>query len=58
MSEEHKKVYKVLNHIENLLIWVSARTGCVSICFFSLIIDINIGIASPAVGLKLCIISV
>ena len=53
MSEEHKNVSKVLNHIANLLIWVSARTGCVSICSFSLIIDINIGIASPAVGLKL-----
>ena len=53
MSEKHKKVYKVLNHIENLLILVSARTGCISICSFSLIIDITIGIVNSAVRLKL-----
>ena len=38
MTKKHKKVCKILNYIEHLLILVSTITGCVSIfcfCFFN-----------------------
>ena len=31
MSKKHKKIFRVLMHIEHLLILVSTVTGCVSI---------------------------
>ena len=37
MSKKHKKVCRVLNHIEHLLIIISTITGCFhfSFCFFN-----------------------
>ena len=58
MSEEHKKICKYLNYVENLLILASTITGCVSISAFTLlIIVILIGITSSAMGLKICAIT-
>ena len=58
MSEEHKKICKYLNYVENLLILASTMTGCFSISAFTLlIIVILIGITSSAMGLKICAIT-
>ena len=54
MSEEHKKICKYLNYVENLHILTSTITVCVSISAFTLlIIVIPIGITSSAMGLKI-----
>ena len=34
MSKKHKKLYRVLNYIDHLLIVISTITGCVSISVF------------------------
>ena len=54
ISKKHKKTCTALNYVEHLLISVSMVTGCVSI-FFASLIGIPVGIASSAVGLKICI---
>ena len=46
LSRKHKKVYRVLNYIEHLLIVISTVTGCVSISAFASLVDIPIGITS------------
>ena len=38
MSKKHKKVYRVLNYIEHLLILISTVSGCVSISAFASLI--------------------
>ena len=43
-----------LNYIEHLLILASAVTGFISIPVFAYLVNIPIGIASSAVGLKIC----
>ena len=56
MSKKHKKVYRVLNHIEHLLVLISTFTGCVfSVSAFASLVGIPIGIAYSAIGLKICI---
>ena len=65
MSKKHKKVRRVLNYIEHLLILVSTVTGCVnlhilvstvtggvSISAFASLVGIVVGITSSAIGLK------
>ena len=54
MSEKHKKVCKVLNYIDPLLIVVSTISGCVSISAFASLVGISVGITSYAIGLKIC----
>ena len=54
MSKKHKKVYRVFNYIEHLLILISTVTGCVFISGFSSLVGIPIGITSSTVGLKIC----
>ena len=44
MSKKHKKVCRVLNYIDPLLIGISTTTGCVSISAFTSLVDIPIGI--------------
>ena len=56
MSKKHKKVCRVLNYVDPLLIVTSTITGLVFICFASLV-SIAIGITSPATRLKICIIT-
>ena len=48
ISKKHKKVCRVLNFIGDSLIAIFTVTGCVSI---------SVGIASSAVGLKMCVIT-
>ena len=52
MSKKHKKVYRVLNYVEQLLILASTVTGCVSIFGFASLVDIPKGITTSAIGLK------
>ena len=53
---KHKKIYRVLDYIEHLLILISTVSGYVSIFAFASLIGIPIGIMSSAVGLKVCVI--
>ena len=57
MSKNHKKVCKVLNYIDHLLIEISTITGRVSISLFASLVGIPIGITSSATGLKICVIT-
>ena len=54
MSKKHKKVCRLLNYIDNLLIVISTITGCISISDFASSDGILIGITSSAIGLKIC----
>ena len=51
ISNKHKKVFRVLNYINYLLIVIYAITGCIFISAFS------IGITSSAIGLRICAIT-
>ena len=53
MSEKYKKVCKYLNYVKNILILVSAVTGCVSIPAFASLLCVSVGSTSSAVGLKI-----
>ena len=57
MIKKHKKVCKVLNYIDHILIGTSTITGCVSISTFSPLVGIPVGIASSTIGLKTCVIT-
>ena len=57
MSKKRKKVCRVLNYIDHLLIVVSIITGCVSISGFASLVGIPIRITSSAIGLKICAIA-
>ena len=57
MSKKHKKVCTTLNYIKHFLILGSTITGCVSISAFAFLVRIPIGIASSAIGLKICAIT-
>ena len=56
MNKKHKKVYRILNFIEHLLILISTVTGGVSISVFATLSDIPLGITSSAIGVKICVI--
>ena len=58
MSKKHKKVYRVLNYIEHLLISIFTVSGCVFISAFASLVGIPIGIRSSAIELKICLITV
>ena len=57
MNEKYKKTCKYLNYVWNLLILVSAVTGCISISAFASLVCVLVGITSSAVGLKICAIT-
>ena len=57
MSEKYKKTRKHLNYVEHLLILVSTVTDCVSISAFASLVCVPVGIASSAVGKKICAIT-
>ena len=57
MSEKYKKTCKNLIYIEDLLIFVSAVTGCVSISSFASLACVSFDIMSSAVGIKICAIT-
>ena len=58
MRKKHKNVCRVPNYIDHLLIVISPLSGCVSISAFASLVEIPIGIASSAIGLKICVITV
>ena len=57
MSKKHKKVCRVLNHIDHLLIVISRITGRAPISAFASLVVISIVITSSAVGLKICAVT-
>ena len=56
MSKKLKKVFRVLNYIQHLLIVISTITGCVSISAFAFLVGISIGTTRSAIGFKICLI--
>ena len=54
MSKKHKKICRVLIYIEYILVLISAVTRCVFIADFASLVGISVGIASSAIGLKIC----
>ena len=57
MSEDYKNTCNYLNYAEHLLILASAFTCCVSIFAFGSLVCAPVGIASFAIGLKVCAIT-
>ena len=57
MSRKHKKVCRVFNYIDYLLIVTSTIIGWVSISAFASLVGIPIGITSYAIALKVCVIT-
>ena len=57
MSEKYKKTYKYLNYVENLLILVSAVTGCVSVSAFASLVFVPVDITISTAGVKICAIT-
>ena len=57
MSKKYKKVCRIVNYFEHLLILVSAVTGCDSIFAFASLVGISVGATSSVVGLKICVIT-
>ena len=57
MSKKHKKVHRLLNYFEHLLILIYAVTGCVSISAFTSLVGTPIEIMRSAIGLKICGVS-
>ena len=58
MSKKHKKVCKVMDYIEHLLIAISTITGCVSTSAFASLVGISKGITSSAIGVNICVITI
>ena len=57
ISLEHKKVCRVLNYIDDLLIVISTNTGYVSISAFASLIGVAIGLIRSADGVEICAIT-
>ena len=57
MSKKHKKVCRILNYFEHLLVLASTVTGSVSISGFASLVNIPVGITSSAIGLKIFVIT-
>ena len=49
------KVYRVLNYFEYFPIFISTANTCLSNSAFASLIGVPLGIASSAVGLKICV---
>ena len=54
MSKKYKKICRVLNYIDHLLIAISIFTGYVSSYALAFLVGILIGITSSAIRLKIC----
>ena len=57
MIKKYKKVFRVLNYIEDLLILIYTVSGCVSISAFASLVAIPIGITNSATGSNNCVIT-
>ena len=53
ISKKHKKVCKVLNYVEHLVILVSTVTGSISISAFASLVGMPIGTANSAVQMEM-----
>ena len=49
MRKKHKRVCRLFNYIDNLLIAICTITGCVSIFTFASLVGISIEIMSSAI---------
>ena len=58
MSMKHKKVCRVMNYIDHFLIVIFTNTRSVSIFALASLVGTPTGIATSAIGLKLCAITV
>ena len=56
MRKKHKKVDKILNYTDHLLIFACIVSGCFFIPAFASLVSISVGIASSAIGTKICAI--
>ena len=56
-SKKHKRVYRVSNYVEHLLIIISTITGCVPISDFASLVGISVGITNSATGLKISVLT-
>ena len=54
MSKKYKKICRVLNYIDHLLIAISTFTGYASSYALAFLVGILIGITSSAIRLKIC----
>ena len=57
MSEKHEKVCRILNYFKHFLVFVSSVSGFILVSLFPSLIGVSLGIASSAVGIKICVIS-
>ena len=57
MSKKHKKVCKILNCTENLLILASTLNGFISVAAFACLVGIPVGIASSTITIKMSVIT-
>ena len=57
MSKKYKKVCRIVNYFEHLVILISAVTGCDSIFSFFSLVSISVVATSSVVGLKICVIT-
>ena len=57
ISKKQKKVCTTLNYIKHLLVLAFTITECISISVFASLLGIRIGMASSAIGLKICAIA-
>ena len=57
ISKKHKNVFATLNYIEHFLFLGATITGCIWSSVFDFLVGVSIGIASSAVGLKICAIT-
>ena len=57
ISKRHRKIFTTVNYNEHFLILASTVTGCILISAFVPLIGIPIGLASSAIGLKICAIT-
>ena len=56
-SEKRKRRCGPFNCFEHFCVFVSAISGCVTISPFASLVGVPVGIASSAVGLKICAIT-
>ena len=56
MNKKHKKVCKVLNHIEHSLIVISTITKNFFVSSFASLVENPIGITSSVIGINICVI--
>ena len=57
MNKKYKKVCRISNYIEYLLILISTVSGCVSISAYNFLVGLPIGSTSSAIGLKISVMT-